>query len=80
MMVGTVEVSSNVVLHIPPSNDPEVCLEPIHEGASRLAYILFLASFASDAVDQIVALAGHVTFTDKRFLRVATGDPATQVQ
>ncbi len=68
MMIGTVEVSSYVVLHIPATNDPEVCLEPVHEGACRLSHILCLASLASDAVDQIVALTSYVALADKRFL------------
>ncbi len=80
MVIGTVEMSSYIVLHIPPTNDSKVCLEAVHESATSLAYILFLAAFASDAVDQIVALAGHVAFADKRPLRVAARDTSTVVQ
>ncbi len=47
------------------ANDPKVYLEMVHERTACLAYILFLASSASDAIDQIVALTGDIAFADK---------------
>ena len=79
MVIGAVEMSSYVILHIPPANDPKVSLESVHEGAPSLAHILFLASFASDTVDQFIALAGDIAFTDKCLLRVTARDSSTVV-
>ena len=40
----------------------EVTLESLFQAVFGLTYILFLASSAGDAVDEVVALACHVVF------------------
>ena len=40
----------------------EVTLESLFQAVFCLAYILFLASSAGDAVDEVVAVARHVVF------------------
>ena len=40
----------------------EVTLESLFQAVFGLAYILFLTSSAGDAVDEVVAVAGHVVF------------------
>ena len=40
----------------------EVTLELLFQAVFGLAYILFLASSAGDAVDEVVAVARHVVF------------------
>ena len=59
---GTVEVSSNVVLHVPSVDHAKVGFELVHQRAACLAHILFLAVFACDAIHQISALASDIAF------------------
>ena len=40
----------------------EVTLESLFQAVFGLAYVLFLASSAGDAVDEVVAVAHHVVF------------------
>ena len=41
----------------------EMALEPLFQTVLGLTHILFLASSAGDAVDQVVAVARHVVFS-----------------
>ena len=46
----------------------EVTLESLFQAVFGLAYILFLTSSAGDAVDEVVAVAGHVVSCDTFYL------------
>ncbi len=47
----TIEMTSNVLLHVPSVYAAEMGLEPVHQGSTGLTYILFLTLFARNAVD-----------------------------
>ena len=51
---------SNVVLLVPSIYVHEVGLEPVHECAICLSYILLAAVFACDAVNEIAALTCNI--------------------
>ena len=62
IMVGTIEVCSDVAAWVIALYDPEMSLESIHEASFRLSYILYIAFFACDAVYEIVTLAADIVF------------------
>ena len=62
-MSGNVEASSNIVFHVTLVDHTKVGLEPVHECAACLAYISFLAIFASNAIFQISAFPTHIALS-----------------
>ncbi len=73
---GTIEMSSNIPLQVPSDNAAKMGFEPVHKCATCLAYILFLARFARDTVDQIGAFAGDIPLGIISFACHCTGDSA----
>ncbi len=56
-----------------------MAIKPFVDGVSCLAYILFLAFITSDAIYQIIALAGHVASCRVFPFSVGAGDSARSV-
>ena len=55
-MPRAIEMVTNVLLHVPPIYHSEVGFKSVYESTLGLAHILNIASFASDAVDQVGTL------------------------
>ena len=61
------------------SDRAAVAIKSFIDGIPRLAHILFLAFFANDAIDEIIALAGHITSRSVFPFSVGTNYPASRV-
>ena len=74
-----IEMSTNVLAHVPSMDYRKVPFESVHQRSPSLTNILFTTSFAGDAVNQVGAFASHVFLALILFLGVVTSNRTTVV-